>query len=110
MYAIIPLSGIPNNETTYRIPVNNGNISLKLRLTYNEISRYWSVDITNRDGAMLISALPLVPGQNILEQYEYMNVGGAWVIPRSSVKEEWPSYSTLTSNWYLIWSDTHAGG
>lgn len=56
---------------------------------------------------MLVSALPLVPAQNILEQFAYMGIGSAYVLPRTQVKEQWPSAETLTADWYLVWSDTN---
>ena len=84
------------------------NITLLFRITYNELAKYWLMDISDDEGNMLISALPLVPAQNILEQFAYMGIGSAYVLPRTQVKEQWPSAETLTADWYLIWSDTNA--
>ncbi len=110
MDCIVPLRGIPNNSTTYRLPIDDQNISLTLRLTYNEIAGYWMMDLTNEDGQMLVSGLPVIPAQNILEQYRYMQIGSAYVLPKSKVEDQWPGYESLTSDWYLVWSDTYDDG
>ena len=75
---------------------------------YNELAQYWLVDIYKND-AMVYAGLPLVPGQNILEQVGYLGIGSAWIAPRSRVMEQWPSAATLTSDWYVIWGDSNGG-
>jgi len=108
MYSAIPLVAVPNYSFSSTIPVDGANITLLFRITYNELAKYWLIDISDDEGNMLISALPLVPAQNILEQFAYMGIGSAYVLPRTQVKEQWPSAETLTADWYLIWSDTNA--
>lgn len=108
MYSAIPLVAVPNYSISSTIPVDGANITLLFRIMYNELAKYWLIDISDDEGNMLISALPLVPAQNILEQFAYMGIGSAYVLPRTQVKEQWPSAETLTADWYLIWSDTNA--
>ena len=50
MDCIIPLKPIPNNTTTYKVPVDDQNISLTFRTTYNEQAKYWLLDISNSEG------------------------------------------------------------
>lgn len=109
MYSIIPLQATPNHTFFCTIPVDGANITLTFRLTYNELAKYFLVDLSNEEGTMLISALPVIPAQNILEQFTYMGIGSAYVLPKTQVKEQWPTMDTLESDWYLMWSDTHAG-
>lgn len=108
MYAIVPFQGIPNHKFSAKLPIDGGNTLLKFRMTYNELAHYWLVDIYKND-ALVYAALPLVPGQNILEQVSYFGVGSAWIVPRSHVREQWPSETTLESDWYVIWGDSDAG-
>lgn len=105
MDCIIPLKPIPNNTVTYKVPVDDQNISLTFRTSYNEQAKYWLLDITNSEGVELIAGLPLVPAQNILEQFSYLQIGSAYLAPKSKVDEQWPGLNTL-DDWYLIWSDT----
>ncbi len=106
MYSIVPLQNIPNTTFSSKIPVDGKNISLTFHLTYNELAKYWLVDVSNSEGKMLISALPVIPAQNILEQYQYLRIGSAYILPRDSVQEQWPTAETLATDWYLVWSDT----
>lgn len=106
MISIIPLEAIPNKTTSCKIPVDGQNLLLLFTLTYNELAKYWVVEIKNSNGKSLVSALPVIPAENILEQFKYLKIGSAYILPRQTVKEEWPSYETLNSNWYLVWSDT----
>ena len=77
MYSIVPIQNIPNNRFSSKIPVDGQNLTLIFYVTYNELAKYWLMDISNADGTMLISGLPVVPAQNILEQYQYMQIGSA---------------------------------
>ncbi|MDQ0202472.1 phage baseplate plug family protein [Pectinatus haikarae] len=106
MYSIIPLQAVPNQTFSSKIPVDKQNITLSFTLNYNELANYWVVSITDSNGTMLITSLPIIPAQNILEQFKYMNIGSAYVVPRQTISEEWPTENTLDSDWYLVWSDT----
>ena len=108
MFSIVPFQGIPNHKFSAKVPIDGGNTLLRFRMTYNDIAGYWLVDIYRNDD-LVYSGLPLLPGQNILEQVGYLGVGSAWIVPRSRVMEQWPSEATLDSDWYVIWGDSDAG-
>ncbi len=84
-------------------------MTLVFRVTYNELAKYWLMDISTAEMGMLVSALPVIPAQNILEQYQYLGIGSAYVLPRAKVVEQWPSADTISTDWYLVWSDTDGG-
>lgn len=77
-------------------------------MMYNELAGYWVVDIS-KDGTMVISGLPVVPAQDILEQFKHLEIGSAFIVPKSDAqaREQWPSANTLSSDWYVLWGDTH---
>ena len=60
MYSIVPIQNIPNNRFSSKIPVDGQNLTLIFYVTYNELAKYWLIDISNADGMMLISGLPVV--------------------------------------------------
>ena len=107
MYSIVPMQAIPNHSFGAVVPIDGGNTSLRFRLMYNEVAGYWVTDIS-KDGEKVLAGLPMVPAQNILEQFKYLGIGSAWILPRSEVAEQWPSYGTLESDWYVLWGDTDA--
>lgn len=106
MYSIIPIQAVPNQTFSSKIPVDGFNIELSFILSYNELAKYWIVSVIDSNGNTLITSLPVIPAQNILEQYRYMKIGSAYVVPRQTVVDEWPTDKTLDANWYLVWGDT----
>lgn len=106
MLSIVPIKAVPNYRFSSKIAVDNKNVTLGFELQYNELAGYWIVKISDINGQALISGLAVVPAQNILEQYEYLGIGSAYILPAQTVKEQWPSRYTLGDNWYLVWGDT----
>ena len=108
MISIVPMQAIPNHKFSAVVPIDDGNVNLSFRLTYNELANCWIVDIS-KDETVVLAGLPMVPGQNILEQYAYLGIGSAAIVPRSEAQEQWPSRATLSADWYVVWGDTNAG-
>lgn len=106
MYSIIPITAKPRNTFSCKIPVNSKNITLVFSTRYNEIAGYWNVSVSDGNGTELIHNLPMLPGQNILEQYSYLEIGAACVIPAHKMDDEWPNAGNLGADWLLVWSDT----
>lgn len=109
MLSIIPITAIPNRKFSSKIPVDGANLVLQFELQYNELASYWTVTISSDNGQALVSSLPVVPAQNILEQYAYIGIGSAYIVRAQTVKEQWPSRYTLGASWYLVWGDTDGG-
>lgn len=106
MYSYIPITSRPNNTFNCKIPVDGRNISLTFKTTYNEIAAYWSVSIITGEGVELVHNIPVVPGQNILEQFEYMGIGSAYIVYQEETSDEWPNSENLGGTWKLVWGDT----
>lgn len=106
MYSIIPITTKPNNVFSCKIPVDGGNTTLVFKTHYNEVAGYWMVSVSKGDGTELIHNLPMLPAQNILEQYSYMEIGSACILSNHQVAEQWPNEANLGSEWLLVWSDT----
>lgn len=105
MLSIVPFEPIPNHRFSCVVPIDNGNTTLEFFIRYNEVATYWTVDIA-KDGETLLSSLPLKPAQNILEQFAYLGIGSAYIVPKSEAAAQWPGATDLSANWYVIWSDT----
>jgi len=106
MYSIIPITAKPRNTFLCKIPVDSKNITLVFSTRYNEIAGYWNVSVSDGNGTELIHNLPMLPGQNILEQYSYLEIGASCVIPAHKMEDEWPNAGNLGTDWLLVWSDT----
>lgn len=106
MLSVIPLQAVPNKTFNITGYIDGGNITLQVTLTYNELEECWIMDLADDEGTPILNNTPLLPAQNILEQYAYLGIGAMYLVPKQTVQEEWPSYTTLLSSWYLIWGDT----
>lgn len=106
MLSIIPITATPNYTFSSKIPVDGQNIVLGFELQYNELAGYWVVTISDEKGNALVAGQPILPSQNILEQYEYLQIGSMYIVPTQTVEEQWPSRHTLGMQWYLVWGDT----
>ena len=100
---IIPIIA---NKFTCNLDINGENKTLILEFNYNSVGDMWKMSILNEIEEVLISNIPLLPTTNLLEQYSYMILGSAVLIPNTDeVKEEYPSMNTLKDNYTLFWGD-----
>ena len=109
-FKIIPLTTEPNQEFNITIPVDGKNLSLSLSISFNTIYRYWHMKISDVNGTMLLDSVPLLysgsPADDILGQYEYMNLGSAFVLRLSDIQDSMPSDTNLGTDFVLVWGDT----
>ena len=111
MSQVIPLLSTPNQSLDCKVVIDGGTqLNLSFFLTFNEIARYWVLNVTNKDtGVRYLTGLPLVPGDypagNILAQYSYLKIGSAYMIRTSDLTEPLPQNDNLGTEWFLVWSD-----
>jgi hypothetical protein len=108
MAFIVPLTAIPNTNQlfTVTIQINGGVVTLSLRLCYNAVAGFWTMDIADALGNPLVSSVPLLTGQwpaaNILAPYGYLGIGDAFVLDLSGTGG-WPDNANLGSQYLLLW-------
>lgn len=107
---IIPLT--PQNQTlNMRLSIDGQNKTLVLKIIYNGIAGYWFMSVSDSNGNKLLDSVPLLvsdyPANNILEQYSYLQIGSAYVVPRSSLAAlGQPNDTNLGTDYVLLWGDT----
>ena len=107
----IPLTPAQNQSLTVSMIVNGNRLTLGLTFTWNAPGGYWWMVITDQYGNTLIDALPLVcatsvPASNILRQYQYLNIGSAYVIAESTSQAmDTPQFEQLGTDFFLLWDD-----
>ena len=106
-YYEIPLTTAAFSQTTFKLTLSGDrNINILLKLSYYDSYSLWVADIVdNATGTELITALPLVPGINLLGQYSYLNIGSAYVVAVEPTTLQQPDNETLGSTWLLLWGD-----
>ena len=111
MNQVIPLMSTPNQTLSCKVRIDDGTqINLKFFLNFNEIARYWTMDVTNADiNARYLTGIPLVPGDypagNILAQYSYLKIGSAYMVKLSDLIDPLPQPNNLGTEWFLVWGD-----
>ncbi len=104
MYSKFSLTNRPNQTFTLLISGDKKSISLFTSLSYNSMAKYWMLsfyDSSTNDP--IIMNLPLLYGHDLLEQYQYLNIGSV-VLANSTgnIKITAPDDQNL-SDFYLIW-------
>ncbi|MGO4496426.1 hypothetical protein AB4114_11070 [Paenibacillus sp. 2RAB27] len=110
-YKVVPLTSNPNQSFTCTLPVDGKNITLSFTFRYNVMAEYWFMSVTNfKTKELLLDAVPLItgdyPAANLLEQYEYMNIGSAFVVPTNSLAIGIPDDTNIGTEYVLVWGDT----
>lgn len=112
-YSVIPLDSSPDQKLITTIPVNGQNITLQLRIRFNDQAGYWWMDISDQYGNLILPNVPLLCGQypaaDLLGQYQYLNIGSAVLVSQSSTQDS-PNDATLGANngFTLLWGDSAA--
>jgi len=107
MFSIIPLLSV-NQTFDIVLPVDGNNLKLGFYVYWNKIAEYWCMDITDyRVGKKVLSGIPLLTGENMLEQYKYLAIGSAYLVNLSGKLPDTPNDNNLGTSFQLIWSDTN---
>jgi hypothetical protein len=108
---VIPLDNAPNQTLETTVFVDGSNVKLRLTFNFNEIAGYWIMSITDPTTSnLLIDSIPLVvgvyPASNIIQQYAYLGLGSAYVVPMGGSPLDFPDANTLGSYFCLVWGDS----
>ena len=88
-------------NTNQQFNVRLGSIIYKLRLIYRLDT--WFLDISDSAGQLMLAALPMVQGVNLLEQHQHLIKGGLYVL--NSNTDESQSFNDLGVKIQLFWRD-----
>lgn len=92
----IPLIPAPQ---TFNITL--GTVVYKLTVKWNVPAQAWVLDISTPSGTPILSGVPLITGADLLEQYEYLNFGGALYAQTDNAPDAVPTYTNLGSDGHL---------
>lgn len=104
---VIPLTNDPNKTIKTTVAVGSKNVTLTLFFHYNEAASYWCMRVTDVDNNVLIDSLPLItgnyPSSDLLGQYKYLDIGGAYLLKASKSDLDYPDDNTLGDIFKLVW-------
>lgn len=102
---IMPLDNSANQTFEMTVNINGQNLTLNLELRYNEMAGYWVMTISDVNNNLILDSIPLITPGNFLQQYAYLAIGKAYVIPMTATTLDYPDNITLGSTFQLVWSD-----
>lgn len=103
MKSKLPLTADPNQIFTVTIPGDGKNITIDFTMSYNLQAKYWYMSLADHaTGTVYVTNIALLPGVNLLGQYQYLNIGSAWIENVSDSSIEVPDDTTIT-NFILVW-------
>lgn len=64
----------------------------------------WVLDLATNDGAPIVQGIPIVTGADLLEQYEYLGLGGRLEVQTDHDVDALPTYENLgqASHLYFV--------
>jgi hypothetical protein len=104
MTSQIPVTSNPNQTFTVNIPGNSKNLGLKFQITYNGVAKYWMMTLSDpTSGQIYASNIPLLPGYDLLKQFQYKNIGSAYIENIGDQTIESPDDTNLGTTFALNW-------
>jgi hypothetical protein len=108
MSQIVVLTNANNQSFAVQLTVNGQALTLNLTLAWSAMAGYWQMSITDINGNLLLASVPLITGEypaaNLLAQYQYLNIGSAYLLNTSNSPADYPGQSNL-SQFTLLWGD-----
>jgi len=98
------IENTPNQIMNVSVDIRGIATQLELDLRFNTIAGYWTINI--RDVAkdkIVISSMPLIHRTNLLEQYQYLELGDAYVIGISNKPLDSLNMDNLGKDFVFIW-------
>lgn len=92
---------IPLINTNQQFNVRLGSTIYKLRLIYRLDT--WFLDVSDSSGQLILAALPMVQGVNLLDQHQHLIEGGLFVLNNNA--DESQSFNDLGVKIQLFWRD-----
>jgi hypothetical protein len=99
------------NSNAYVIPLINQNqefdislagVSYHLIVKWNSFSNAWILYIEDSQQNPIVGGIPMVTGCDLLEQYGYLEIGGAMVVQSTNNPDLVPNYSSLGETGFLF--------
>lgn len=86
---------LPLVSAQQKVGVTLAGVDYILYVRWNYISNTWNLDIHTSSDTLLIGAIPLVTGLDLLEQFGYMNIGGRLEVQTDGDTFKVPTFENL---------------
>jgi len=92
----------PAQPQRFSIPL--AGVTYEIVVRWNDPAACWILDIYSQTGVLILGGVALVTGCNLLEQYEYLGLGGGLEVQTDNDTFAVPTFANLgsTGNLYFI--------
>lgn len=96
---LIPLAATPQTFT-----ITLAGVQYQMTVRWNFVAAAWILDIADSTGNPILSGVPLVTGDDLLEQFDYLNIGGQLAVQTNNNVFAVPTFTNLgqEGNLYFI--------
>lgn len=105
----IPINNAPNASYSFRISLQNNTVNrdLRIKLRYLDFYDVWMMDVyDDSTKKVLVVDIPMVPGTDLLGQYQYLGIGSAFLLNVRNSALMQPDNKSLGVDFILAWGDT----
>lgn len=103
MVSDIVLNGNPNQTYSLTVPGDRQNIAFVLTQSWNAEAGYWTIGIYDQTMKAIVLGIPLLCGHDLLEQFQYLNIGSLYVVNIGDPTIEIPDDKNIGQNFKLLW-------
>jgi hypothetical protein len=107
-FQTVPLQAVPNQTFSVQLTVNGSQLTLNLALSFSNMAGCWQMSVADVNNNLLVASVPLVtglyPAANMLAQYQYLNIGSAYLLNTGNDPVDFPASSDLAL-FTLLWGD-----
>ncbi len=96
-YYEIPLSSEPQ---TFQIAL--AGTTYTLTVWWNVVNASWMIDIFDASGNPIVTGIPMVTGADLMEQFQYLNLGFSLVAQTDNSPDTVPTFDTLGTTSHLF--------
>lgn len=81
--------------TAQQFSITLAGVAYQLVVKWCDPAACWLLDILDQTGTAILLGVPLVTGANLLEQYQYLGIGGALVVQTDHDTNAVPTFDNL---------------
>lgn len=93
---------VPLQPMAQEFDISLAGTTYHLVLKWNTFSACWELYIEDSQQNPILSGVPLVTGCDLLEQFDYLGIGGSLVVQSTNNPDLVPNYATLGSTGNLF--------
>lgn len=97
---------IPTAPKPQTFSITLSGVQYQCAIRWNVASQCWLFDLRDANNVLILGSIPVIPGVNLLEQFEYLELGGALFAQTDFDPNAVPTFDNLGSTGHLYWIAT----